>query len=55
MTEKIDYVFCALGMICLGRSLAGIAKIATDKACSECKTLDDWTWTVSRYSAKYLQ
>jgi len=39
MREVIDYVFCAICMVCPAALLAGIAKIATGKARNECKTV----------------
>jgi len=34
---RVDYVFCALCMVCPGSALTGIVKAATGKACNECK------------------
>jgi len=38
MREVIYYVICALCMVARAALLAGIAKVATGKACNECKT-----------------
>ena len=43
---RVDYVFCALCMVCPAALFGGIAKTGTGKACNECKHLVNCDWSV---------
>jgi len=49
--EVIDYVFCALCMVCLSRVVSWHGQDCNRHATSA-KHLVDWDWTMSKYSDK---